>query len=277
MPDIYGSHFEYAGTLSRKYGLIIANVETTRYTPISGSISGVTAFNKSNKRRYLVDTDYSESTLSFDVDIITDTERCLDISERREIERWLFNKHNYQKFYIDPDDDCEGETFEVIDGVQKRLYLNCRFINPEKLEYNGGVIGYRATLEADSSMWWQDAVTKQGHPYGEASDSVTVIDIEVDTDIDDYTYPLVVLQCGMIGGDIVLRNTSDTSDRTTILHDVPPYANIRMNGELNLINGEYYTKLYHQNFPRLVNGKNRIVVEGNATVVTYTFNNRRRF
>ena len=44
MADIYGSHFEYNGEQSLKYGLIIANVESGRFTDIAGEISGETVF-----------------------------------------------------------------------------------------------------------------------------------------------------------------------------------------------------------------------------------------
>ena len=160
MADIYGSHFEYADISSRRYGLIIACVETERFKQTSGSISGVTLFHNGAKKRYLIDDDYSDFPVSYDVEIITDDDGCIGASERRQIEKWLFNKPSYRKFYLDLDDDCNGETYEIIGGERKRLFMNCRFINPEKLEYNGGIIGYRATLEADSGLWWQDAVTK---------------------------------------------------------------------------------------------------------------------
>lgn len=81
-----------------------------------------------------------------------DNERLIEPSERRAIEKWLFNKREYCKLYLDMADDLYGETFEYIDGIRKRNYLNCRFINPEKLEYNGGIVGYKATLEADSNI-----------------------------------------------------------------------------------------------------------------------------
>ncbi|MBP5463032.1 MAG: hypothetical protein J6Y20_13060 [Lachnospiraceae bacterium] len=160
MADIYGSHFEYAGVSSRGYGLIIANVETERFRNTSGTITGVSLFHRGTKKRYLIDDDYSEFPVSYEVEIITDDDGCISAGDRRQIEKWLFNKPSYRKFYLDLDDDCDGETSEIIGGERKRLFMNCRFINPVKLEYNGGIVGYRATLEADSGLWWQDSITK---------------------------------------------------------------------------------------------------------------------
>lgn len=276
MADIYGSHFQYGGISSRQKRLIFANAESSRFTPISGSTSGVTVFNKKNLRRYLVDTDYADSAISFEVDIVTDDDSCLALSERREIERWLFNRHVYKKLYIDPDDDCDDEMYETINGEQKGLYLNCIFRNPEKLEYNGGIVGYRVTLESDSNMWFQDpvSVTLERNSPG---DTFFVDTVTVDTDIDGYTYPTVVINVGERGGTISISNASDEPDRYTTLTGIPSNAIIRLNSELNMINDDYYAKLYHQIFPRLLNGINRIYVNGDVSSIVYTFNNRRNF
>lgn len=220
MVDIYGSHFEYAGVSSRKYGLIIANAETKRNTNLSGSIKGVTVFNKATKSVSLVDNDYSGSPVSIDIEIVTDDAQPIGRSEMREIEKWLFNRANYRKLYLDEHDDIYGETYEIIDGEQKRLYLNCRFVNPSRLEYNNGVIGYKATMEADSGYWWQDAIIRTFEngdgstiaSVGEGASSSWKINISVDTDIDDYVYPVITFTTGNSGGNVMMFNLSDESD-----------------------------------------------------------------
>lgn len=281
MIDLYGSHFEYYdtdGTLrsSRTDGLIFANVETSRFNSLSGTVSSVTVFNKSNKKKYLVDTDYSDYPVNIDIEIVTDDDRCLSVQERRSIERWLFNRHSYRKLYLDVDDGCEENRTEIIDGVTKRLYLNCRFINPTKLEYNGGVVGYQATLETDSGMWWQDAVEQTVYPSPGTS-RVDFLDITVDTDIDDYTYPLLTIRTGSEGGIITIVNTSDSNSRIMRLVNAQPNTNIVLDGELNYISNHPYSSFYKQNFPRLVNGTNTIAVTGDVVSLSYSFNNRRRF
>lgn len=273
MPDIYGSHFEYASTSSRVYGLIIANIETSRFTQLNGTIEGVSVFNKSVKKRYLIDNDYTGFPISYEVEIITDDDSTLDVSKRREVEKWLFNKHDYRKFYVDIADDTDGETFEIINGEQRRLYLNCRFINPERIEYNGGVVGYRATLEADSGMWWQDPVTdKQGLPSNTTTHTVSTF---VDTDIDDYTYPKITIKTGSNSGDVTIVNNTDDDARLTKFVNVPANATIIINSELNSVNGQYYEKFTKKNFPRLLNGENVFTVLGNVIEITFQFSNRR--
>lgn len=275
MADIYGSHFEYAGVSSRGYGLIIANVQTSRYTRVAGSIAGVSVFSKSAKKRHLIDDDYADFPLSYEVEIITDNEKGIELHERREVEKWLFNKHGYRKLYLDIADDAHGETYEIIDGLQKQLYMNCRFVNPERLEYNGGIIGYRATLEADSGMWWQDAVTKSFTVDNTSSSSTAIITVGVDTDLDDYTYPKVTITMGSSGGDIIIANNTDDSTRLTEFVGLSAYASVVLKGELNYVSGQYYEKFNKQNFPRLLDGENKFTITGNVAAISFEFSNRR--
>lgn len=275
MADIYGSHFEYAGKMSRQYGLIIATIGTERMLQLGGTKESISLFSKKAKRQYLMDDDYSGAMLSFDIEFVTDNERLLELSERRAIEKWLFNKREYCKLYFDIADDLYGETFEYIDGARKRNYLNCRFVNPEKLEYNGGIVGYKATLEADSNMFWQDAIEKSYSVGNAYEDISSVISVTVDSDIDDYVYPKVTINMGGVGGDIIISNNSDDSTRLTKFVGLSPYATIVMKGELNYVSGQYYEKFAKQNFIRLLDGENKLTVMGNVDSMKIEFQNRR--
>lgn len=157
--NLYGVHFTYNDIPSRKYNLIIANLSTERMTKISGEKSGHFVLNKALKSRYLVGDDYSDSYLAFEIEVVTCDDRAIEMNELREIENWLFTNSTFRPLFVDISDDPYGETYEVVYGDQKRLYLSCRFINAEKLEYNGGVIGFRCTLETDSTMLWQEPVS----------------------------------------------------------------------------------------------------------------------
>lgn len=159
MVEIYGKHFIYNDVYSSQYGLIIANVDTSRETKICGDKKGYFVFNKASKSNYLIDDDYTDSPMTFDIEIVTCDGHALDINTIREVERWLFTNSTFKKMYIDPTDDFYGETYELVFGVQKKLYFNCRFLYPEKIEYQNGVVGFKCTLETDSMMLWQDAVS----------------------------------------------------------------------------------------------------------------------
>lgn len=275
MADIYGSHFEFAGVPSIQYGLILASVNTNRIIQQSGSIESVTIFNKKEKKRYLIDTDYTNSPLSFDIEIITDNDRSLESGERRIIEKWLFNRRDYCKLYLDISDDFLGETYEYIDGVMIRYYLNCRFINPEKLEYNGGIVGYKATLEADSGWFYTDTITKKYLISNTTEDNSSLITINVDTDIHDYVYPKITIQTGSIGGDIVILNNTDDLNRLTKFIGISPEASIIMKGELNYVSGQYYEKFALRNFVRLLDGDNKLTIIGDVKSLEIEYSMRR--
>ena len=277
MADIYGSHFEYAGISSRTYGLIIANVETKRNTKLIGNIEGVNIFQKSDKKLYLIDDDFSNYPLSFDIEFVTDGDEYIDRSNKRAIEKWLFNRSSYCKLYMDETDDIYNETTEIISGVKKRLYLNCRFVNPEVLEYNGGIAGYKATLEADSGLWWQDPVCYVTDNLSSTPSSHLFVSVTMDTDIYDYTYPKVTILTGSSGGDIELINFSDDYTRITSFSEVPSGAYIEIKGGVNYVNWGFFQKMTNRNFPRMTDGLNTFFVQGDVKRIEFEFQNRRTF
>lgn len=277
MADIYGSHFEYASKSSREYGLIIANIETNRLTQTCGEITGVTIFNKVSKRNYLIDDDFSDFPLSFDIEIIQENQTPISYSDRRKIAKWLFNKHSYRKLYIDMADDFSNESYEVVDWEVKRNYLNCRFINPEKIENDSGVIGYKATIECDSGMFWQDATIKEFSLDNDGSESSSIVTVNVDSDIDDYIYPIVTITLGNSGGNITIANNSDNDSRLTQFVNMSPLSTIIMKGEINYISGNYYEKFQNRNFIRLLDGDNNISILGDVATIKFEFQNRRVF
>lgn len=275
MADIYGSHFEFGGISSRQYGLVIATVETSRNTQLNGAKEGITIFSKSAKKRYLIDDDYTNSPISFEVEILNEEGRCLEHIERRQIEKWLFNHRTYRKLYIDIMDDIYGETYEIINNKQYRNYLNCRLINPQKIEGNGGTVGYKATLEADSNMFWQDAIIQTFSINNNADDVSTVITVTVDTDLDEYIYPKVTITLGSTGGDIIIANNTDDSTRLTKFVDIGAHASIVMKGELNYVSGDYYEKFANRNFIRLLDGENNLSMLGDIDSIEFEYSARR--
>ena len=275
MADMYGSHFEFAGVSSRQYSLIIANVETNRQLFLGGNKTGITVFSRSAKKRYLIDDDYKDSPLTFEVEIVTDTGRALEIVERRQVEKWLFNHRDYRRLYMDIADDELGETYEYVDGKRLRNYLNCRLINPTKIEGNGGVVGYKATLEADSNMYWQDETVKEYAVNNGAPDVSTIITVNVDTALDEYIYPKVTITLGGSGGDITIVNNTDDSTRITQFVGVNAYASIVMKGEINYVSGQYYEKFLHRNFIRLLDGENKLMVLGDIDSIKIEYSARR--
>lgn len=176
---------------------------------------------------------------------------------------------------MDIADDERGDTCEFIGGEWKRLYLNCRLVNPVKIEGNSGIIGYKATIEADSNMFWQDPVEHVVNISNGSADSSVNFTIPVDTDLDEYIYPMVVIQMGNTGGDVIIVNNSDDSSRQTKFVGIGALATIVMKGELNYVGGQYYEKFAGRNFIRLLDGDNTFTVIGDVQTIKFEFSARR--
>lgn len=381
MIEIYGKHFIYNDVYSRDFGLIIANVDTSREEHIAGVKSGKFIFNRATKTRTLIGDDYADTPLSFDIDIVTCNGRALEFKKVRQIEKWLFENSLFKKLYIDPADDPYGETSELVYGSEKRLYFNCRFLGAEKLSYNGGVVGFRCTLETDSKMLWQDKTAvaydftdpiyneESGQQvrlmrgdvdfdgeltardaqtilraYGNiivdlpsglteiqeavadmdgdgsitAKDSQIVltrfgyaivgyptepeyivldsgakryllngekyIDCNVDSDVDGYTYPLITIYIGSLGGDIEICNCSDDAERVTRFSGLSPQSVLVIDSSISRVGNNpfnsdgsvtLYNKMASKVFPRLVDGLNQFIVSGNISSIQIEWNNRR--
>lgn len=274
--ELSGSYFIYSGISSRTYGLVFANGTTTRTTRLSGSIESMTVHNNKEHRNYYIGEAFDESALLFDIEVITDDDRVLDVAECREIEKWLFRKHGYRKLYIDSDCDFVGETYELIDGELKQLYLNCRFVNPEKIESRGGTVGFKFTVECDSSMAWQDPITCTFSFSDHNSGSDNIVSVNVDTDLQDYVYPKVRITVGGEGGDIAITNESDDETRITSFVGLSPNIVLTMRGyDSNYISGDNYKKFASRNFIRLLDGVNNIAILGDIAEIEFEFQNQR--
>lgn len=274
--ELSGNYFIYSGISSRTYGLVFANGTTTRTTRLSGSIESMTVHNNKEHRNYYIGESFDESALLFDIEVITDDDHVLDVAECREIEKWLFRKNGYRKLYIDSDCDFVGETYELVDGELKQLYLNCRFVNPEKIESRGGTVGFKFTVECDSSMAWQDPITCMFSFSDHNSGSDNIVSVNVDTDLQDYVYPKVRITVGGEGGDIAITNESDDETRITSFVGLSPNIVLTMRGyDSNYISGDNYKKFSSRNFIRLLDGVNNIAILGDIAEIEFEFQNQR--
>lgn len=274
--ELSGSHYIYDNVFSRDYGLIFANVNTDRQVILNGTTETVSMFNKKNKAKYFLDDEYVNSPLSFAAEIVTCDGHTLNVHEQRDISRWMFNKQGYGRLFIDPADDIDGESCGLVNGEEKKFYLNCRFINPSRIEGNGGVVGFRFTMECDSYMLWQEATVQTYNVNLQGEDHNTAIEINVDSDMNDYIYPRLKIQVGAIGGDIRIINNTDSSTRETAFKNISENVELRMNGDTNEIApADNYSKFSGRNFLRLLPGGNSITVYGNIDTITFEWENRR--
>lgn len=274
--ELSGSYFTYNNISSRKYGLIFAHAGTSRNLSLFGDVESNTIYTRDNDRRFFIGDSLEDSPLEFEIEIITDDEHVINPSARRDIERWLFGRTDYCKLYVDAACGSLMETYDLIDGEQKQLYLNCKFTHPEKLESGAGLVGYKFTVECDSRMAWQDPV-KKPYTFNSTGESFnTVATVDVDTDVTDYVYPKVTIKTGSNGGDITILNLDDDATRATTFVGLTPNITFTMRGNgINYVSGDNYMKFSNRNFIRLLNGENRISILGDVSEITFEFQNRR--
>lgn len=272
--EIYGSNFTYAGISSLADHLILANVDTSRYQQIAGETKSNTVFSRRGNRLYYTGTDFSDSPVSFEADIVTEDGSPIPSGDIRRIEKWLFNAPGYRKLYIDECDLYTAARAEYVNGVEKRLYLNARFSNASAIEGNGGIVGYSCTVECDSLMAWQDAIITEV-TTGLAAGGNTIVDITVDSDLKDYIYPKITFQMGSSGGNLTVANNSDDESRLTVFSSLPVSANFVMNSATNYISGGNYIRFSGKNFIRLVDGVNHLSIIGNLQKIIVEYQNRR--
>lgn len=215
--DFYGSHFEYRGTNSEIFDLVFASLETERYEDKMVGVSTVSMYNKKTRRSYIIDSDYSGSCITFDAEIVTCSGRPLTRRERLDVCKWLFNKHDYGRLYFnlfedeevlltEQDEDPGDMTDEYSMDSQRRMYMNCRFLNQKEIYGNNGIIGYRATVETDSPYLWQDEVCRTFRMTGSYLDAK----INLNTDADSFIYPRVeVITSDLETGGYGLRKPLD--------------------------------------------------------------------
>lgn len=285
MSDFYGRHFEFGNASTVIYRsatdhLVFANLDTSRYMRLYGNISGVGILTRADKRRILIDDDYSDFPVSIDMELFRDDGEPIPKARQRALETILFGDMAYRRVYIDRDDDPDGDYYEDVDvqGVtqQKRLFLMARFMNPERIEFDCKVYGYRFTLETDSGMWTQETIGY--HFYPESDDAGELnFEVYIDTDLPGYMYQPTALTSTQEGGDITWVNLDDDANRLTTFVNMPSHATVHIDGKINYIDEGFYNRFQNMNFPRFVNGRNRIRITGAIAAAHVNVTNRRRF
>ena len=260
-------HFTYDGFDSREFSIIFAHVETSEYLSMIGSTETSTVFTRRNNRRYFIGDRYESSPVEIEVEMVMDDDGYMPLNSRRKFEQAMFYKQEYKKLFIDLDDDVFGESYEFINGVQRRFYLNCRFVNMSRIEDGiGRTVGYRCTMECDTCMYHQE-------PVIETFSQPTQIIINVDTDYSEYTYPKLTVDMSS-GGSLSIVNESDDEERITGFSGLAS-GEFVIDSRTNMISGNNYSKFTNKNFVRLINGENILSIDGNVESITVEYENYR--
>lgn len=168
-----------------------------------------------------------------------------------------------------------GGDYFTDDSEVYGTYLNCVFTEPEKIEGNGGTIGYKFNIVCDSAGAWQDEVTQTKKLSLSSTTSSANITVAVDNELNSFVYPEIHIVMGSTGGTVTLTNNTDDSTRLTTLANLPANADIVIDSALNYISGRNYANMTDKNFPRMVDGDNTYAILGNVETIEFTYNNRK--
>ena len=97
----------------------------------------------------------------------------------------------------------------------------------------------------------------------------------MDTDSDDYTYPKIKLILGADGGEVSIVNISDSDTRATVFSELEPSSVIILNSSYNYVSDNYYEHFVDRNFPRLLDGTNKLLVSGDVVSMEIEWQNKR--
>lgn len=253
---LFVNNFEYDGIKSAKYGLFFGHVDTERLKQICGNLEYNQVFYPSLNRQEIHGVNKDEFPLSFDLEIIS--AEPISYRSAKEIKKWLFNSPTYKKLYASR---IKDKTIEKINGVEKRLYVECVFINPEAMFYADGLHGWKCTCVLSSGWAFQDEIEITYNDFTED------IIIPVDSDNGEYIYPTFTFEAGVTTNPIspTIVNTSD-NNRTMTVQDIPAQTEVYVDSAVGTITDSTGTTLYpelvDQKFLRLVNGDNVLTVSG---------------
>lgn len=242
-----GNTFTYNNQNSEQYGLRFLILNSSANNLVGGSKSYKTQYLKKGHRRTITKAEYSEeSCLSFEAEILSDS--VMSDTDYKEVCKWLFNESSYKKLTINSD-----EYYGV--------YFNCIFSEAEEITYGVnnkfGVVGFRFVVNCDAPWGWQSQVRKISH--------IGTTKIVVDSDAKDYTYPILNIYVGDVGGDIKIENIKD-ANRPVIFNNLPPNSVIKMSPQFGEVvwdkDENIWENFISKRFLRLFSGINDISLSG---------------
>lgn len=270
MIDLYGCYFLYGGFDSSIYGLGITNVDTERIRYLQSTQNINTVRSKRNQRHLLTNVAYDESPMSFDMEITTLDGSVINPIDITMIERSLFNRKSFTEF----------APYQEFFDKDPMLHFNCILTNAERIETDGGIVGYKFVVTTDSVMAWS---AKQEYtieiPVQEGDDEeddpvAFSFVIKASSDMNDYIYPEVTFTTGDVGGDVTLYNNTDDATRFTSFLSLPPNTSFTMRSDINHITNSMYQFFSDRNFIRLLDGDNSFFIMGDIISISFEFYNR---
>jgi len=255
--SFYGRTFIYDDVPSENYGLFISDIDASAVNRTMGNTS-VEIYEKKLFRRatpYFYGATPSKK-LSFKFSSFSEDELTGDDFEL--VQKWLFGSKTYKKF-------------QVVQEDMQQVYFNAIMNDPEIVRVGNMIMGFTCNVECDSPFAYLFPKTTTYSYTGSTVDSVEEF-YNASDDADSYLYPKLVITVNSFGGDVTIRNLSESS-RSSVFTSLSPNEVITIDSSFQTISSSTGLKRlsnFNKKFLRLVPGLNRLRVQGNVASVVMT-------
>jgi hypothetical protein len=273
-------YFKFGSFESYDYGLRFVNIETARNMRLEGEYKSNYFFNRTNQTRHILKNQYEDSPLYLEAEILADDEMLGSFWRHSAIvEKALFSNREYVNLTYSNHDMVEGRDFvdnsKPVFDIPVEQYLDrgipklrCRFINAEVIEDSCRKVGYKFVIDCASDMPEVERQISLSSPSGQ---NTRVI---VNNFNKEYVYPRMVLTVGSSGGNLQIKNISDSTSRTTEFVGLTPGSTLVIDGKNKEISSGALAKFSGRLFPRFIDGTNTLYINGDISNAKITWNEK---
>jgi len=252
----YGSTFEYGGTDSSTYGLVIAdfNINNVEETP-AFSPTVITDKPANSIHAIFGKRSYDEAP-TFEMEVVSPDE--ITVANRCTIHKWLISPQGV----LTAGYSYHGwGALKIKSSVISSYTYHALFTEVDDVYVNGRLVGFRLHGVLDSPYAY--GLTSTLEVWG--TDGYQTVSISVLSDI-GYVYPTMELSVGGLdsGDALVFKNTTDSPYRSTILSDATIGYNYTMDAERRSLTTTAPTNpfgCFNRIWPRLVPGTNSLSIK----------------
>ncbi len=259
------SRFVFDGVVSDRYNLTISTMSTGVESVLTGDVELMTHSLPRRNSPYLYEV-VQNTPLVFKCEVTSSVEIPATMSGR--ISRWLFGQSTYKKL-------------QILQGDMYSMYFNCFLMNPKVVKNGNVIIGYTFDVTCDSPWGWTFPKTTT-KTYSNDSAVYDTFRMDIQTDSNDYVYPVLVFT-GSASGESISITTQDSNNENSESMTLSPIVNgevLTLDTRNEVITSSLslnrLSSVTNQDWFRLFPGINNITVTGAVLNLSITYQNARR-
>lgn len=273
MATFFGSEFMYNGTLSSRFGLKIAYVNSSSGEEhmVSPTVNLISCKLPRRSKVYQLGTEVEgDGIFQFQISFFREQDKPISANERDIISQWLFSDFSFKPLRIIQDDMCS-------------IYYNCFFKSLRYVAFGGYAHGFVADVVCDAPFAWKNRKLKEkvNAPVSPGYyPDTTNIDLYNTSSDHNLTIPsLIEVDLGENSTGFRLTNLSNNSEFFE-------FKNLIAGEKIRIDDLFCIESVTHPNtviidcfsgeFLRLINGINRIVINGQIKRIKIAYQSGRK-